>query len=284
MNIRDVVKEQKAIGEKYGSGGSGRIEHCEMKIEFGFYMYPGQGRDRNLYWKPVPMGSGDNLLNSTRQEMLGRIKQVEQPEDAGKLEYGMRVWASGDILERDAPLGFDRSEFYPNWTWENSDGSQTDFQVIVDSVAENDIPLEKTFWAAYTQKAKLWALAKGEAGKTKVGQDGTKYYPTFMLPIKAFPSREAAQADTTGNSGATNNPNAKFSEKARELYGGDPFSLSEEVSKWFKTILAGTPFSNDPELYPLPSPLTPPAVKKQLADAYGIELGDIELLLLEEAF
>jgi hypothetical protein len=62
-------------------------------------------------------------------------------------------------------------------------------------------------------------------------------------------------------------------------------ALAGEVSEWYTKMISGTPFANDPENFPLPTPLTPPAVKKQLAESYAVETADIDVLMsLDVAF
>jgi hypothetical protein len=108
------------------------------------------------------------------------------------------------------------------------------------------------------------------------------------VPVKKFANEAAARA-AAGGGGSSNTAidDSQWSDTARSSYT-DIKTLSDlagEISSWYTKMMGGTAFGNDAENFPLPTPLTPPAVKKQLAEAYVVETADIDILMsLDVAF
>lgn len=156
---------------------------------------------------------------------------------------------------------------------------EADFKEIFDAISDLSIPLNEWVWIAYKSVNSPTAVAKGEDGKFEA-RDGERKYRKIIIPIEKFANEQAARVAAGGNDASVAD-NSQWSDTARESYTdiGVLAALASEVSEWYTKMIGGTAFANDPASFPLPKPLVPPAVKKQLAEAYAVETADIDLLM-----
>ena len=273
MSSLDFLNKMREIGDEFGKQGGAEFI-TQIKLEFGFYAYAGPDIDRMRFWKRCEDMKEAGIIKAEVQADLDHAEIKEQPD------FCLHIFANGNCLGRD-PKGFDDNLFIAKWQWDTKqDGIETCASLIFASMEENKLPFGELFWGKYQLKSNPYHVNLGETGKKESKKEPGKFYwPTFVLPIYKFANEAEAQAAVGGDSQATNN--GKWSATALANYS-DPTQIessTEEILKYLKNAEKGIPFNDDADSYPLPVPLTPPNVKKYIADIYLIEPSDINLLI-----
>lgn len=268
MDSKQFLDSMLKAGEKWtGGGGSGVIGR--IKIEIGLHRYVA-GHDFWSFWKAAADAAD---LDRVGEELTGRLRQAGC-SDAPML--GIKVTIAKDVLSRDEPYKADLQEFIPNW-------QKDAFELLANHIHEASLPFGEWFYGKVEYKANPFFVKQGEAGKKETDQNGNPRFPSIRVPVEKFANEAAARAAVGGGnaSGGSAVTNSEWSDTARKNYPDIKIltALGGEIATWYTKIMGGEPFAGDAENFPLPSPLTPPNVKKQLAAAYDVETADLDLLM-----
>lgn len=274
MDSKQFLKEMLEAGQRWiGGGGAGIVS--QVKVEIGVHRYV-TGHDFWSFWKAA--ANKDDLAR-VGEEVEARLREAGCND---KPMLGIKVTIHKDVLSRDTPYKAHLQEFVPAW--------QADaFELLVNHINEANLPFNEWFWGKVEYKANPYFVKQGEAGKKETDQNGNPRYPSIRVPVEKYANEAAARAAVGGSSTSTSAAdNSQWSDTARKNYKDDLddlAALASEVSEWYTKMVSGTPFANDAETYPLPTPLTPPAIKQKLAGYYDVETADIDLLMsLDVAF
>jgi hypothetical protein len=262
MSSKDFLDRIRKAGEKYsGSGGAGIIGR--VIIETGLHRYVA-GHEFWSFWKPV---LDDKEMDVIGSELSARLQQAGCSDEP---VFGIKITVKADVLGRDEPYKSDLQEFVPAWQGDA-------FELVCDAIEKGDLPIGEIFYGLVQYKANPFHVKKGEAGKTETDQNGKARFPSIRIPVEKFANEAAARAAASA-SGEQATTNSKWSETAQATYEGNMASLedtADELLKYLELLKKGTPFPG----YDLPQPLTPVSAKKQIAEIYGIETTDIDLLI-----
>lgn len=209
------------------------------------------------------------------------FKSYAKPEDNEDVadEVSVVLAAAGSKraasfgIEFEVPQGTNTSTLV---TWDikkiimidNRDNSE--YQILIAALNEGQFPIGEWFWGSY--KSVETGEYKNDAGETK-----KRFLP---VPVEKFANEMDAKATVIGGKEAAST-DTKWSDTARANYPdtNDIEKLSEEILKWLDKAKEGIAFNDDAENFPLPTPSTPPSLKKYIADLYTIDASDIDLLI-----
>lgn len=263
MSSSDFLKAMKKAGEKYSAKPDFKTVG-RMKVSFG---YSGMVKGHSMMSLFKPFGNPADA-ESVSQEVSAHLVNL-----GGKPEaiLGVLVKVPVDtILNFEAEWGFERLV---------NIGEKEDYETICDAIDKLDLPINEWFWCSYQTIESPTAVAKGESGKFKNRNSGEMVYPKIAIPVGKFDNEAAARA-ATGASGSTTD-NTKWSDTVRKNFKNvqDFEKNISEIQMWYNKAIEGVPYFKDAENYPLPSPATPPKLKKYIADLYDCEPVDVDIAL-----
>ncbi|MHC4752871.1 MAG: hypothetical protein ACYTFW_23750 [Planctomycetota bacterium] len=264
MSSKDFLDRMRKAGEKYSGGGGGGVIG-RIKVEFGLHRYVA-GHDFWSFWKPA---ADEAELVSVNEELVGRLQKAGCSDNPA---FGVKVTIDKNVLGRDEPYKANLQEFIPAW-------QEDSFEMIMNYLEEANLPTSEWFWGRVQYKANPHFVKQGEAGKKETDQNGNPRFPSVRVPVEKFADEAAARASVTASdSSNVTSDDSKWSDLARKTFDGNMSALEkseEEILAWVKNISEGKAMTG----YELPSPLTPVTAKKQVAEIYGIETSDIDLMM-----
>jgi hypothetical protein len=258
MSGKDFLNKMLSAGEEH----SASVEFtnvARMKISFGYSGYL-KGHRPSEFFKPygnpedakrVAAEVSERLAaaGSKRKAVIGALLNI--PADTNT--SGLVTWDIEQVAMID-----------------NRETSE--WKIFVNSLEEGDFPINEWFWGSY--KNVETGTYQNAAGEPK------KRY--LSVPVEVF-ANEADAIAAAGSSAAVV-VTSKWSEVARanytELSALD--NLAGEILEWLEKAKNGIPYANQPDNYPLPKPLTPPAATKYIAELYSIAPADIDLMAQNE--
>lgn len=267
-NSSEFLKNLVEAGKALSGGGGGIVSR--VKVEFGFHQYV-SGHDYWSFFKPV---ESQEAMADVKAELVGRLQKAGCGDTPN---FGVKVTIDKNVLSRDKPYKTDLQKFIPTW-------QEDAFQLIYDAIESADLPIGKWFYGRVEYKANPYNVKQGEAGKTDEDQNGKPCFPTIRVPTEKFADETAAKAAVTnkGSGSSVSSDNSQWSQTAIESYGPDMSGLekqTDEILKWLDEAKKGNAFNNDADNFPLPTPPTPPNLKKYIAEIYAIESSDVDLLI-----
>lgn len=281
-NMREFLDQMREEGRKLSGGSTSLGMVGKVLVQLGFHQYiKGQNQDFWYYWAAV---TTFDEMEAKAAEVNGKLRQDGASDNA---RFGVRVTVFKDVLSSDQPYKKDISEFTAEWQTES-------FNLVSESIIENDLPLGEVFWGQVKPKANPFHVAKGEAGKTDKDQNGNPRYPAIRVPVKKFANEAEARAFVEANGAKSSDNLPPFSDTAKANYPDlqSLVSCAEEIHLHLSKAQKGEAFMGDTENYPLPKhPVKPdelppplPLLKKYIAGIYSIEASDIDLLHVEVPF
>jgi hypothetical protein len=260
-SIKEFLAEMTAEGEKATGGGAGIVGR--VLIQLGLHRFV-KDHDFWQFWLVTPEKSEVVRKTAELQERLNQAGSTEKPN------FGLRVTIFSDVLGH-APYKKNLDEFIPSWQKEA-------YGLLAQHVIDANLPIGKEFWGHVQMKANPFAVAKGEAGKTDKDQNDVPRFPTIRVPVKMFTDRAEAQTFVNANGQVTSRP---FSPTAKANYPDLSIleTQGDDIAVWLNRAQQGTPYNNDATNFPLPTPLTPPNVKKYIANIFLVEPEDVDFFL-----
>lgn len=260
MSSKDFLGKMREQAKEGGYVGGGDTV-AKILIEAGLHRYV-VNHDFWSFWKPL--GDGDNEMKRVGEELKARLQEVGCNNSP---VFGIKITVFKEVFGRD-PFKADLQEFIPEWQADTID-------MISDALDTLGISIGKSFFGRFQYKSNPFHVKKGDTGKTETDKDGKACFPSIRLPVEKFANEAAARAAVGGSSA---NSDSKWSDTARATFQDNMKSLEDsiqEIANWYRGVFKGEAMQG----YPLPSPLTPVTVKKQIANAYGIETSDIDIAI-----
>lgn len=270
MNISDYLKEMEEAGAEFDSqSGAGIVG--KIKIEFGFHMYV----ENHEFWEFWNVFGKPDEAQLAYSNTCKAITDIEG--DVKGVRRGIKVTVYADVLSRDEPYSTDLSAFTPSW----QEGA---YQMITDSILENNMPLNDIFYGQVLYKANPYHVSLGEEGKTAEDQNGNSAYPTVRVPVRMFKSKLQATNFVTEND--------FYQDSQDEISTETQSNANEILADWEKSKMGECPYPDVPDYvksFPTkPSKMTPIEnaayeilVKSWLIEIWDIPLSDLEKLLAE---
>lgn len=272
-NMREFLDQMREEGQKATGGGGNLGIVGKVLVQFGVHHFVA-GHDFWEFWLKTKTHDEIPIRTAELAEKLKEVGITDSPN------FGLRVTVFKDVLSRESPYKDNLVEFTEVWRKET-------YKVIEDSVFENGLPVGEVFWGQVQYRANPFHVAKGEAGKTDKDQQGNPRFPSIRVPVRKFANEAEARAFVQA-SGAKGSGNSlpPFSETAKANYPDlqSLVSCAEEIHLHLSKAQKGEAFMDDAENYPLPTPPTPPNLKKYIANIYSIEATDIDLLRVDVPF
>jgi hypothetical protein len=265
MDSKQFLKEMLEVGYRDGDKPTSKTI-AKVKFELGYSGFC-KGHSMTALFRPY-QEPGKSL--EVKAAVSDHIKKLGGQSEA---YLGVKYEVPAENI-----ISFDSQ--YDKEHFVRAEDEEEDFKQIMDAIADLSIPLNEWVWVAYKSIDSPTKVAKGEKFQPKDG--GEAKYRKIIVPVEKYADEQAAR-EGSGNkgNGATAADDSQWSDVARKNYPdiNTLIVLADEVSEWYTKMVGGTPFANDPENFPLPTPLTPPGVKKQLAEAYTVETADIDILM-----
>lgn len=263
---REFLNKMREEGKKHsGGGGAGIVGR--VLIEFGLHRYV-SGHDFWSFWKPTP---DPDDVEDVKQELSGRLQQAGCGDSPN---FGLKITIRKDVLGKDEPYKDDLKEFVPDW-------QEDSFGLVCDAMEQGNLLVHEEFFGRVEYKANPYFVKQGEAGKKDKDQNGNPRYPSVRVPVERFADEAAARAAVGG--GSSSNGNTQWSAKAMEAFANDEAAIegsATEAYTWYKKALEEkVPYNNDAANFPLPSPPTPPNIKKYIATIYSLEAADLDQVI-----
>lgn len=262
---KEFLARIREIGKEFSGGGGGGVV-SRMIIETGYHRYV-DGHDFWSFWKPC---NPENKEDCERiaAELNNRLREAGSSDS---VSFGFKVTIKKDVLGRDAWAG-NKQEFAPEW--------QDHYNLIEAALEEaGNIPVNEEFWGRAEFKADPYALSKGEDGKKK-GKDGVKRFPSVSVPVQVYANETEARAAAGGGSSSSGPANnSHWSDKALASYAdtsGPSEMVVKEILDHLENAKKSIPIHDS---MPLPTPATPPKIKQYIADAYDVEVADLDQMI-----
>jgi len=163
--------------------------------------------------------------------------------------------------------------------------------LFIKGIVANDLfEFNKAYWARLIQVTDNHAEALVKAGKSDAkmykAKDGTEKQSQRRIYIieKIYKSEIEARVEADElKAGADGQVTSSKSYSATAKANYPDLSILEaqqdDIVVWLNKAQQGTPYNNDATNFPLPVPLTPPNVKKYIANIFLIEPEDIDFFL-----
>jgi hypothetical protein len=252
MSGNDFLNKMREAGEKY-SEDPVFLTVAKMRIQLGYSGFVTGERPANFF---KPYGDPKDAKRVS-DEVSERLSEVGSKRAA--------VFAVLFDIPEETNTGAKVDWDIKQVAFVSND-DESEYQIFFSALAEGDFPINEWFWGSYKN------LVVGEYEK-----DGETKKRYLSVPVEKFANEAAARAAASA-SGEQATTNSKWSETAQATYEGNMASLedtADELLKYLELLKKGTPFPG----YDLPQPLTPVSAKKQIAEIYGIETTDIDLLI-----